>query len=1165
MLLSKLVPDKGVKMTSKEFKPWLIKAGAGTGKTKSLVDKVYSLFADEAFRAHKNHPPRLIVCTFTKKAAQELKDRLLNKAIIVFKQKEDKKEAHRKQKNQIPDKQDFLSPHYPLSFLNYVQSSALRISTIDGILSFFLKRYGRYGGLSPDFKISQTKSAEDLFDSLAKEFIFEKNLSLLKKLPYPYVKKLLLFYFENCLKHKSFSFYNLNDFTEFNKKRDLFLKEQDPYKKLTPDLILQNWFFSLKQVFLKKQTSTNSQEFFNEQIVFSQASDFTNIKNIFKEEKHFNQNLFLPLFKELDLAGKNLFPNFIKEKKKTAILDFNDLLLLSLSLLTEQPKIANNFNKEWDYWLIDEYQDTSWIQEQVIDKITNFKNVFCVGDRGQSIYNFRFADPELFKKRETALGDKTQTLDVNYRSQASLIYFYNDFFKNSKEDFITFKPPKNAQIDKNKPCAHFIVYKSLKKDNSKQQAFKALQTAIYKLKQQGVAFSDIAILSSRNEDLELTASYLRGQGIPVLLSSAKSFSKKQMILDSLFLLKFLINPFEDENLKALLRTPYFYLSDQKLVDSCLEYKDKQKQESDTKSFVEGFYPESYWQFIKQRFKDEKVILLLNSFLNLKHKKGLVKAFEEALSDCGLIDLSYLYDPTGAVESGLWKLLSLLNQGEFLALELFYSLTKKEKEGEDNQSTEPPSSGENQAVKLMTIHSSKGLEFSHVIVLDFSIAKSPPAGADQSREMIYDDFKQKVAFAIPEQGRDSKKIKSYGHLIVNKMRRKKILEEKHRLYYVALTRAKHTVTLFIPEDLPIKNSWLISQNFLYDFNFSGKVIAKKICNLKTGKLESIDFNFGFYKTNFYTVCVESAEQLINHKPEVKPKSLAKDLIKKEALLHKKDELKEEFLKNKGLDQSELLEDLEDLAQGEFFKETVDKKTIEKQLLELSSTDFINDCSKSLFKEQNLNSSKTPADSSKASVNSSQAPADSSQAPVDSSQASADISKTPVFNFYKAKNILLKKNLGTHLHLYLQKLSTQNLQSLLPLVKKAFLPPEKIKLLIEALNYINQLKQPDMSYFLKKGFSEWPFKIQHHHLLLQGSIDLWGWDKGAIYVFDYKSSLTYSEQTTKQLIFYSWVLNTIYKPQKIYFQALYPFQKTVSEVKLYNSSHQDLIDKWLKTKL
>ena len=89
-------------------------------------------------------------------------------------------------------------------------------------LNMFLKRYGYKFDLNPDFQIYNDYINEKLFDSLAEEFVFEKNFSLLQKIPYPVLKNFFLSYFKCRLKYGEVSFYNEKDFKEFNQQKELF-------------------------------------------------------------------------------------------------------------------------------------------------------------------------------------------------------------------------------------------------------------------------------------------------------------------------------------------------------------------------------------------------------------------------------------------------------------------------------------------------------------------------------------------------------------------------------------------------------------------------------------------------------------------------------------------------------------------------------------------------------------------------------------------------------------------------------------------------------------------------------------------------------------------------------------------------------------------------------
>ena len=1066
LCLSDLVPCGGYRgfgMTL--LKAQLVKAGAGTGKTKSLVEEVYKTFKD--FSEVKGRKPKLMVCTFTKKATQELRERLFETAKVDL-------------------------GRGGTEFLNYIQSSSLYISTIDGILNKLLRQYGYKLNLSPDFNISYGKSNETLFDSLAEECVYGKYFFLLRKIPYPYLRELFLFYFNCCLKYGKVSFYDEKDFKNFEEQKQLFVagKNSD-----TTDLTKNIDFF--------KQNNSP----------LAQLKDVEAIKELFKEEKSFEKEEFTSLFNEFHQAGNELFSKFMEKKKQKALLNIEDLLLFSLILLRQNPKTAQSFSREWDYWLVDEYQDTSWIQEQIIEQITKFKNVFCVGDPGQSIYSFRGADPQVFKRRENVLGKQTQELNTNYRSSSELIYFYNDFFPKEK-DFIKFNPPKGQKINLDKPSVHFLTYEPVG-ECYKQQVFKALYHYIKKLKTEGFGYNEIAILSSKTKYLAETASYLRSQGLPLMLYSSKNFVAKRKILDALFLLKFLINPYDDINVKALLRTPYFRLSDQELADSsCEHFKLSQNKNS-----------LSFWSFVKEKFCSSLVIKSLSSYLLLKKEQGLVLSFERALLDSGFMDASYFQDPTGSSESNLWKFLSLLHKNNSFALELFYSLME---EGDGEEEAEAPACENSQSIELMTIHKSKGLEFENVVILDFSIQNSILQLGDKAKDsMIFDEKRKKASFAVPIGGRNKKKVKSFGHKFHLKAQDQEKLLERDRLLYVAMTRARQSLAFFIPNSPPKKNSWLSRISF-FD-KFPG--LIEKNCDEKN-KLLSWKLKEGDYKTNKYSFGVKSSEGICRSSEE---------FMASKIFLCKRSRLKKES----------------DVLVPDFIKRQKSSKNISEEDGPLEKN------VPSLYKGQPVITAKdlhfSPVSeiqfkSSKDFVEYGRAGEQKKIAEVGAGQKT----KT-VFSLTQAKNTLFKAHLGMQLHLFLQQLSFFSFKEIQTLIANSLLSEENKKQVEGALLYILELKNPDMRLFLKTGFPEWSFKFKRRNVILQGQIDLWIKDQDGIHLFDYKSS--FGPQVKKQLIFYSWVLNEFYKPENIFMYEVYPFQKTIKK-SLYSLEDEQLLKTWLK---
>ena len=1221
-------------MSKSLFQSELIRAGAGTGKTYQLIEKIYHLFGQSL--KTENREPRLIVCTFTRKASQELKERLFEKSresLLSFDSKTSLKN----------------------SFLDYISSPSLQVGTIDSILYHLLKKHGQEIELNPDFEISSESSSERLFDSFSEEFVYKKHFSLIRKIPYPHLKELLLAYYKYRIqqggKHEAVSFYDTEDFKDFHKEKDFFKEKKkislkDLNKYFTDNKTKLKESSTLYQIFLKFQELSKEQKTHQELKGNTQSSsqekNGVDIKKLFKEEEGFEKEYFLPLFQEFQKVAEDFFTAFLKRKKNSPFLSIEDLLLFSYYLLDSNSKVSKKINQEWDYWLIDEYQDTSFLQDQVIDKITSFKNVFCVGDPGQSIYTFRGADPEVFKNREKNLSKTSgafKKLKINRRSSPALISFYNDFFP--EEKFVKFeqnpeRKPTPESPDK-KSCLSFFTYHL----EERESVLPALFEHIKSLKQQAeTSYGDIAVLCSKNEDLIQVANYLKEKAVPLMIYGSKKISQNRVVLDSLFLLKFLINPYDDNNLKALLRTPYFRISDQELANSCFDYEKEKKSsfplQSSDKTFdsnkdshfnkapppsrasdsnkgshldkmsssspyrhsfesrspnnfeeLKGLSQDkkSFWSFIKEKYQDKYFVESLSFHLENYKSKGLFESFKQALFDSGIMDLADFQDPRGSSSASLWKLLSLLKKNNKSPLNLLYDLT--EKRIEDKEFEEPPTQEDSELVELMTIHKSKGLQFKHVIVLDFSMGKTILESNQQS-PIIYDSFRKKMSFSVPLGARDKKKIKTYGHKTYSFFKRRDRIQEKDHLFYVAMTRAEQSLALFIPEGKkPEKNSWLSHVNYF-----------KKVKKLMKEEEDQWSLNSGVYDRGQYLLTVKNCEKqelekapgevykkanLDKNLEKLKPNSNKKtdkssENIKLDGSLEESSNSDEMKLYSQSLTQKKKLEriksdkilenpnsnlmrsDLQNPTLKEGLERSLEKKEAQNKIQSFkSSADFI-EYKRTLYlsnlgkKESSHKSESNKEDEKDHSLSS-------------SFRDSTDLKEEAKLFQSKnhIKNILFKTGLGTQLHSFLNQLFYFSPEELKTLIENQ---EEKTKTLIHsALDYISNLRDPHLSSFLKKGFSEWSFKFKKSSLILQGQIDLWCQMDSVIHVIDYKSSAPVEKgfnSVRSQLVFYSWFLNEIYYPDQIFMYECHPFQKRTIKTKFTPKDKKEL-DLWIDEEL
>ena len=999
-----------VPRASSELNPEIVQAGAGTGKTAWLVDKVFRISAD--FEKTYGRKPRLAVCTFTRKAAHELKERLASKAI-------EKKEQ---------------------AFLEYIYSPKMFISTLHGLFYSFLKSYGWKTEINPDFHIISDSKEMQIINTLASSFLFNKYLPLLKQVPFYHLTDILKFYVRERLKHGNIAFYNAEDFKGFLKEFQFF--QENPSSSSLP-------------------------------------------KTFFKDRKVAETHHFLPVFQEFQKMAEEFFPLFLERKKREGKLTTDDLELFLLDFINKNNSALRVISQDKDHWLIDEYQDTSRIQEQIIKKITQFKNVSCVGDPGQSIYLFRNADPEVFSRCIQIYGKEPERLTFNYRSETALIYFFNDFFSSKPGLFLKFKPPAASSKESNSllksPCAYFLPYSQR---DSSEDVFKKVLSHIHRLTSMGNHYEEIAVLSTKNEDLTALSLFLEKRHIPVLLHTAEGFARKRILLDCFFLYKFLINPHDTENLTALFRTPYFKIPDEKLSLITNSFFQREKPDSSRKQETKfGELKDSHfknqtnapsqdkvnslWEYCLKNLQQEKIFKTLKNCLKLKEEIGFLPAFEKITLQKILSAGNPPPNLTNASEANFWKLLNHLykrRSSQHHPLDFYYSFMERDLNNEE--ASEAPASTASSSIQLLTIHGSKGLEFKNVII--FNLSK---AIAFSKKEAVYDLKRNKMAFSAPYGGRNQPKIKCYGHKKINTELNEKELEETDRQLYVAMTRAKHSLCLLVPEGKVLKNSWF--ERFTFFEHFLNK-IGDGSWKIKEG----------LYKKENYSFLVTGSTKEENIFSSVLP-SFSKNSVRKPQL------------------ESQKAENL--------FK---------------SSKDFIQ------FSE-----TEKKTENNKKKVASS-------------------------FHPIKSLHSFIKAQQGTQLHYYLHLLNKQSDKKVFEKIENSFLSLKEQLELKKALTYVMNLKQPCFSFFLKKGFSEWPFKLKKGAFVLQGQIDLWGWENKQAYLFDYKSSVNSQPLIKKQLAFYAYVLDQLYRPEIIKCFGVYPFQRKIEEYSFSQKEKKEVVI-WLNS--
>lgn len=750
-----------------ELKNTLVRAGAGAGKTTELVARVL----DFATRHHARHSqwPRLVVCTFTRKATQELKERILIAA---------------------------MSHSHP-GLLEFAESpSHLHISTIHGVLSLLLSQYGWFDGLVPSFQFIGRAQEVALIKKLIRQYLKDSRHKEFQVLSEYYQVRDLLEMFELYRKESSGKVSALNE-------QQLRKEAESLYRQNIKSLIAvaqeieselgtakdgktkQNfldWVQGLK-VF---PTDLPSREGLSELI--KSLPKTVNRGEVISEElnerkKALTESLkgcsgfsFQPeawqLFSDLGSALLSLFQNLhvalVAEKKRSGVLTMSDLEDFAFELTQKLPEVVHGFSTQWDYWMVDEFQDTSPKQVAILKSLMGDRLQYYVGDPQQSIYLFRGARSEVFFQQEQLIA-KTQGLVlqkmINYRSERSLLQFFNWFFKNLGSQFSEMQPGNVTQTQE-KHQAEVFFSESLSDDV-------LAVAAINNLLNNGVAPSEIMVLARTNDLLSECGSRLNERQIPHQILSGGKFFEKPEVRDALALLKFLVTPQDSVNLVSLLRSPYFHVQDS-IIQATRKGNSSQS---------------SLWIQIKNL--GHPTILKLRAYLEMAEQKGILYVWREALFQEEFVQGLRHEDPSGRKECNLFKLIQSVfvaeRKPDFSVSQFLHQLELGQEDPESAEGEALPILAP-EKVNLMTIHASKGLQAKYVVLLGCG-AKPPQV----SKAPFWISEKDKALyFGLSDD--EGQRQWPPGFEAIKEQWRARELEEFDRLLYVALTRAEKSVSL-----------------------------------------------------------------------------------------------------------------------------------------------------------------------------------------------------------------------------------------------------------------------------------------------------------------------------------------------------------------------------------
>ena len=824
----------------------IVSAGAGSGKTAVLTERTIRKLLNGG------NINRLLILTFTNAAAGEMKDRI-RKAI---------KEAGLKEQ------------------LNYIDSAY--ITTFDSFALSLVKKYHTLLGLSPNISIMDNsievlktnEIIDEIFENMYGDENFEKLINdfciksddnikeivkeISKKLDLIPEKKL---YLENYINtHFNDEFID----NEINKYLRIIISTKDsinePYKELiarvnnkfieafnlepilnsnTYDEIKNN--ISLVGSPRKNKECLEDYKIYKDEIssIIKRLKDLTRFENILEMKES------LLSTKPYIIAISNIineFDNkFNKYKKENDLYTFADIALMAIKILKENEYIKEELKNSFDEIMVDEYQDTSDIQEEFINLIAN-NNLYMVGDIKQSIYRFRHANPYIFRNKYKDYSNNNGGIKIdllkNFRSREEVLNNINLIFnlimdenigdaeykeshqmnfgnksyieecktdQNNDMEILTYNPKEIEDFSNDEIEAFTICYDIKEKIENK---YLVVDRETKKLRE--CKYSDFAIIMDRGTSFDLYKKIFEYVGIPILQIK----NEKLTLGDDLTVLKNLINLIVKINLNEIDDDFKYYFTS---VSRSYLFKTSDEDIFDIVKSNKCYETDLYKKCKNINIFEMSNLDLLNKIIeefNYYEKLITIGNINESM-----IKIDYLKDLS----------INLLNIG-YTPVDFAKYLSDMI----DNGSIEYSLNSDNSnTVKILNIHKSKGLEYS---ICYFSGLFKRSNDEDKKAKVIVDS-KYNIITPYIDDGIKQTILKD----LLLDIENKESISEKIRLFYVALTRTREKFIIVCPLDKDKEGySTLVPDSIRLSYNKISDML-ESIIPVLLPYIKDIDFN------------------------------------------------------------------------------------------------------------------------------------------------------------------------------------------------------------------------------------------------------------------------------------------------------------------------------------
>lgn len=416
---------------------------------------------------------------------------------------------------------------------------------------------------------------------------------------------------------------------------------------------------------------------------------------------------------DYEYLAAEIYPRYQKALKAYNAVDFDDLIMLVARLLQEQPKILDKYRARFAHILVDEYQDTNAAQYLLLKLLAGgHRNLCVVGDDDQSIYGWRGADlGNILEFERDFPGAVVVKLEQNYRSTGNILAAANAVIKNNGKR-------REKALWTADGAGHKVDY--LLCEDEEDEARAVMERIHGERFRQDLAYGDFAILYRTNVQSRAFEEQLRYENIPYVLIGGQQFFDRKEVKDLIAYLKVLVNPRDEVNLLRILNYPKRGIGET-TADRLIRHSAQAQR--------------PLWEVLENAAEIEDLgdkaqeaiaafIALMERYRQRFSRRGLmVETLREMIGELRLEQEIYrgVDDPAKArrrvenMEEVANALASYLEREDSPSLPGFLekvSLLDEDRPGRDSKDKKL----ERDAVVLMSIHSSKGLEFPHVFLV-----------------------------------------------------------------------------------------------------------------------------------------------------------------------------------------------------------------------------------------------------------------------------------------------------------------------------------------------------------------------------------------------------------------------------------------------------------------